>query len=235
MLTAFAARVILFHEKRLKMSLRILLADDHEIVRRGLRAVLEAEPDLEVLDEAATGLDAVEKAARYKPDIVLMDVSMPELNGIEAARRIRRSLPDVEVLFLTMHESEQMIREGMEAGGRGFLLKTDAGHELVPALRSVGHRKPFFSPRIRAMGFMSEGPKLGAARQVKPRAGGLTSREREVVQLLGEGKTTKEVASVLRITLKTAATHRTNILRKLELHSLADLVRYAIRNGIVAA
>ena len=139
----------------LEMPLRILLADDHEIVRRGLRAVLEAQSDWEVTDEAANGFEAVEKAERYKPDVVLMDISMPELNGLEAARRIRRNLPSVEVLFLTMHESEQMIREGMEAGGRGFLLKSDAGHELVPAVKSVSRHQPFFSPKIRAMGFSS--------------------------------------------------------------------------------
>lgn len=218
------------------MSLRILLADDHEIVRRGLRAVLEAEPDLEVTDEAASGLDAVEKAQRNHPDVVLMDISMPELNGLEAARRIRRALPGVEVLFLTMHESEQMVREGMDAGGRGFLLKTDAGHELVPAVRSVSRHKPYFSPRIRAMSFSSGDPANPANALRGPvRLCALTPREREVVQLLGEGKSTKDVASALQITLKTAATHRTNILRKLELHSIADLVRYAIRNGIVPA
>jgi len=218
------------------MSLRILVADDHEIVRRGLRAVLEAEPDLEVTDEAASGLDAVQMAERDKPDVVLMDISMPDLNGLEAARRIRHSLPSVEVLFLTMHESEQMVREGMDAGARGFLLKTDAGHELVPAVRSVSRHKPFFSPKIRALGFsFAEGGSASRPHRSAVRGGTLTSREREVVQLLGEGRSTKDVAIALRITLKTAATHRTNILRKLELHSIADLVRYAIRNGIVQA
>ena len=216
------------------MPLRILLADDHEIVRRGLRAVLEAEPDLQVTDEAASGMDAIQKAARDKPDVVLMDISMPDLNGLEAARRIRHVLPGVEVLFLTMHESEQMVREGMEAGGRGFLLKTDAGRELVPAVRSVSRHESFFSPRIRALGFSSDAPAGVRASNHSPLGiKALTPREREVVQLLGEGKSTKEVASTLRISLKTAATHRTNILRKLELHSIADLVRYAIRNGIV--
>jgi DNA-binding NarL/FixJ family response regulator len=194
-----------------EMPIRILLADDHEIVRRGLRAVLEAEADWQVMDEA-----------------------LPELNGLEAARRIRRSHPGVEVLFLTMHESEQMIREGMDAGARGFLLKSDAGHELVPAVRSVSRHKAFFSPTIRAMRMT---PSQGTGERVAKRGalpGGLTSRERQVVQLLAEGKSTKEVATVLEITFKTAATHRTNILRKLELHSLAELVRYAIRNSIVA-
>lgn len=220
------------------MPVRILLVDDHEIVRRGLRAVLEAEPDLEVSDEASNGLDAVEKAEQLKPDVVLMDISMPQLNGLEAARRIRRTLPGVEVLFLTMHESEQMIREGMEAGGHGFLLKSDAGHELIPAVRSLSRHKPFFSPRLRAMGFPpgeGQGRSVAKATKNKAWAGGLTSRERQVVQLLGEGKSTKEVATALEITLKTAATHRTNVLRKLDLHSIADLVRYAIRNGIVQA
>jgi DNA-binding NarL/FixJ family response regulator len=220
----------------LEMPLRILLADDHEIVRRGLRAVLEGESDWQVIDEAPNGLDAVEKAERHKPDVVLMDISMPELNGLEAARRIRRNLPSVEVLFLTMHESEQMIREGMDAGGRGFLLKSDAGHELVPAVKSVSRHKAFFSPKIRAMGFSSaDGRSLPKACRSGTKTGELTSRERQVVQLLAEGKSTKDVATALEITFKTAATHRTNILRKLELHSLADLVRYAIRNEIVPA
>ncbi|MGO8816503.1 MAG: response regulator [Terriglobia bacterium] len=218
------------------MPLRILLADDHEIVRRGLRAVIEGESDWQVIDEAPNGLDAVEKAERHKPDVVLMDISMPELNGLEAARRIRRNLPSVEVLFLTMHESEQMIREGMDAGGRGFLLKSDAGHELVPAVKSVSRHKAFFSPKIRAMGFSSaDGRSLPKACRSGTKTGELTSRERQVVQLLAEGKSTKDVATALQITFKTAATHRTNILRKLELHSLADLVRYAIRNEIVPA
>jgi len=220
----------------MEMPLRILLADDHEIVRRGLRAVLEAEADWQVIDEAPNGLDAVEKAERHKPDIVLMDISMPELNGLEAARRIRRNLPTVEVLFLTMHESEQMIREGMDAGGRGFLLKSDAGHELVPAVKSVRRHKAFFSPKIRAMGFsFADGRTFPKGCKSGAKTGELTTRERQVVQLLAEGKSTKDVATVLEITFKTAATHRTNILRKLELHSLADLVRYAIRNEIVQA
>jgi DNA-binding NarL/FixJ family response regulator len=217
------------------MPLRILLADDHEIVRRGLRAVLEAESDWQVMDEAANGIEAVEMADRYKPDVILMDISMPELNGLEATRRIRRTHPGVEVLFLTMHESEQMIREGMEAGARGFLLKSDAGHELVPAVRSVSRHKAFFSPTIRAMGLSASDQLSHKAGMRGGISGELTSREREVVQLLAEGKSTKEVATALKITFKTAATHRTNILRKLELHSLADLVRYAIRNGIVPA
>ena len=220
----------------LGMPLRILLADDHEIVRRGLRAVLEAESDWQVTDEAANGIEAVDKAERDKPDVVLMDISMPELNGLEAARRIRRRLPSVEVLFLTMHESEQMIREGMEAGGRGFVLKSDAGHELVPAVKSVSRHKPYFSPKIRALGLSSSADRsLPKTHKRGVQSSELTSREREVVQLLAEGKSTKEVATALDITLKTAATHRTNILRKLELHSIADLVRYAIRNGIVPA
>lgn len=212
----------------IEMSLRILVVDDHEIIRRGIRSVIEAESDWEVTDEAANGLEAVEKAERCRPDVVLMDISMPELNGLEATRRIRRKVPTTEVLFLTMHESEQMIREGMEAGGRGFLLKSDAGRELVPAVKSVSHHKAYFSPTIRSMGFTS-------GEEQRSTRGELTSRERQVVQLLAEGKSTKEIAVVLNITVKTAATHRTNILRKLELHSLADIVRYAIRNGIVPA
>jgi DNA-binding NarL/FixJ family response regulator len=218
------------------MPIRILLVDDHEIVRRGLRAVLAAVPDMEVTDEATNGLEAVEKAGRHKPDVVLMDITMPELNGLEAARRIRGNLPAVEVLFLTMHESEQMIREGINAGGRGFLLKSDAGHELVPAVRAVSRHKSFFSSKIRDMGFSSaDGRILLGACKSRSHSRELTARERQVLQLLGEGKSSKDVATRLEISFKTASTRRTNILRKLELHCIADLVRYAIRNGIVAA
>lgn len=216
------------------MPIRILLVDDHEIVRRGLRAVLEGETDMEVTDEAVNGLDAVEKAECHKPNVVLMDISMPELNGLEAARRIRHKSPSVEVLFLTMHESEQMIREGMDAGGRGFLLKSDAGHELIPVVKLVSRHEPFFSSKIRSMGFPSvAGVSSSKISVSKAQPAGLTARERVVVQLLAEGKSTKQVATLLEITVKTAATHRSNILCKLKLHSIAEIVRHAIRSGIV--
>ncbi|HEV2176360.1 MAG TPA: response regulator transcription factor [Terriglobia bacterium] len=215
------------------MPVRILLADDHEIVRRGLRAILEAQADWQVTDEAANGLEAVEKAERTKPDLVVMDISMPGMNGLEAARRIRLSHPGVEVLFLTMHESEQMIREGIDAGARGYLLKSDAGIDLVTAVKSVSRHRPFFSHQIAGPDSPSREGRNQSKVRGQGRASVLTSREREVVQLLAEGKSTKEVASALQIAVKTAATHRTNILRKLGLHSIADLVRYAIRNRIV--
>lgn len=210
--------------------LRILLADDHEIVRRGLRAILETQPEWQVTDEAVNGRDAVEKTERLKPDLVLMDISMPELNGLEAARRIRRSLPGVEVLFLTMHESAEMMREGLNAGGRGYLLKSDAGRQLITAIERVSRHQPFFSSKLVPPDVHNGGSR---PENEKSTASTLTAREREIVQLLAEGKGTKEVAQALDIAVKTVATHRTNILRKLRIHSIADLVRHAIRNGIV--
>lgn len=212
---------------------RILLADDHEVVRRGLRALLEAQPDFQVCGEAATGREAVEKAGECKPDLVVMDLSMPELNGLEATRKILRSDPQVEILILTMHESEQVVRDVLEAGARGYMLKSDAARDLVTAVKAMRQHKPFFTSRIAELvlqGFLAgrassdtPGPSLPA----------LTPREREIVQLLAEGKSNKEVAVALGISVKTAEAHRANIMRKLNLHSLSDLVHYAIRNKIV--
>jgi DNA-binding NarL/FixJ family response regulator len=210
---------------------RIFIADDHEVVRRGVRALLEAHPGWEVCGEAKDGREAVEKVKEANPDLVLIDVGMPNLNGLDAARQIITALPAVRVLVLTMHESEQVVREVLEVGARGFLLKSDAARDLIAAVEALQRRTTFFTSSVAEIvlnGYLHRGPEL--ERPLKDR---LTPREREVVQLLAEGKTSKEVASVLNLSVKTAETHRTNVMRKLNLHSVADLVRYAVRNRIV--
>jgi len=211
---------------------RILIADDHDIVRQGLRALLEAQGGWEVCAEAATGREAVERARHEKPDVVVLDVSMPELNGLEAARQILQALPRTEILILTMHESEAMARQMLAVGVHGYVLKSDAARELVSAVAALAEHKPYFTTRISQMvleGYL----KSEAGAELPPRSGRLTAREREVVQLLAEGKSNKEVAARLGISVKTAEAHRGNIMRKLNLHSVAELVHYAVRNQIV--
>jgi len=210
---------------------RILVADDHEVVRRGVRALIEAEAGWQVCGEALTGREAVDKAKQLAPDVVILDIGMPELNGLDAARQIRREAPTTEILILTMHESEQLIREVLTAGARGYVLKSDAGRDLVTAVHALVQRKPFFASAAAQVvldAYLKEAQ--GGADQT---TSSLTMRQREIIQLLAEGKTNKEVATILHISVKTAETHRTNIMRKLDLHSLSDLVRYAIRNRIV--
>lgn len=214
--------------------LRILIADDHELARRGVRAVLETHPGWEVCGEATDGRESVELAAATKPDVVLLDVGMPNLNGLEASRQILAILPEVAILILTMHDSDSVVREVLRAGARGFLLKSDAGRDLVAAVEALQRQRTFFTTRVSQMvldGFLNR-PERSASSDNS--AGDvLTSREREVIQLLAEGKTSKEVAVTLNLSVKTAETHRTNLMRKLGLHSIADLTRYAVRNGIV--
>jgi DNA-binding NarL/FixJ family response regulator len=210
--------------------LRILLADDHEIVRHGLRRLLEAQPGWEICAEAASGREAVEKARRAKPDVAVLDYSMPELNGVEAARQILKGLPQTEILLLTMHDSERFLREALGAGVRGYVLKSDAMSELVAAVRALGAHQRFLSPA--ASGLALEGFLRGG--EPEP-PGRLTPREREIVLLLAQGKSNKEVASALDISVKTVEAHRANIMHKLGFSSLSDLVHYAIRNKIVEA
>ena len=212
--------------------MRILIADDHEVVRRGIRVLLEAHPGWEVCAEAMDGREAVDKARQSSPDVVILDLGMPGLNGLEAARQIRKLLPSSEVLILTMHESEQVIQEVLAAGARGYVLKSDAGRDLVTAVEALSHHKTFFTSSVAEMVLRKflDGSPMAQPTEVSS----LTPREREVVQLLAEGKGNKEVASILGISVKTAETHRTNIMRKLECHSLSDLVRYAIRNNIIS-
>jgi len=216
---------------------RILLADDHEVVRAGLRALLEEQSGWEVVAEAVDGRDAVDKASRLKPDAVIIDIAMPSLNGLEAVRQIVKAVPHTKVLVLTMYDSDPLIQQVLRAGARGYLLKSDAGRDLVSAIDALRRNKTFFTPKVSQMvlnGYLGKSPK---EREVEgePESLRLTSRQREIVQLLAEGKSSKEVAAVLGLSVKTAETHRANIMRKLDCHSVTELVRYAIRNHIIAA
>jgi len=210
--------------------LRILIADDHEIARRGIRVLLENQAGWEVCAEARDGREAVECAGRLKPDVLLLDVGMPNLNGLDAARQILAMTPEARILILTVHDSEQVVREVLAAGARGFLLKSDAGRDLVAAVEALQNRRSYFTPKVAQM--MLDGYLRPHERDTSEKCL-LTPREREVIQLVAEGKTTKEVATALRLSVKTAETHRTNLMRKLDLHSVADLTLYAVRNGIV--
>jgi DNA-binding NarL/FixJ family response regulator len=215
--------------------IRILLVDDHELVRRGLRMLLESQPGWEVCGEASDGRTAVEMSRRLLPDIVVMDLSMPELNGFEATRQILAKQPKVEVLALSMHESQQMVNEVLDAGAHGYVLKSDAGSDLVAAVEALCKHNYFFSGRLG--NFAKSLEKLAGSRggrRPKP-PGALTAREREILQLLAEGCTNKLVASRLGISVKTVETHRARIMRKLKMCSVADVVRYAIRNGLILA
>ena len=215
--------------------LRILIADDHDLMRRGVRTTLQSRVGWEICGEAKTGREAVAKTEELKPDILVLDISMPDLNGVEAARKIRKASPNTEILILSMHYSDQLIREIVDAGVRGYIVKSDSDRDLIIAVETLAKHKPFFTTHATEVilgsfdvsGRANEVPELVSER--------LTSREREVIQLLAEGKSSKEVASSLGISVKTAETHRANIMRKLELHSVSELVRYAVRNQIIEA
>jgi DNA-binding NarL/FixJ family response regulator len=210
-------------------ALRILIADDHAVVRAGLRTLLESRPGWEVCAEAIDGRDAVDKAAKLKPDVAILDIGMPLLNGVDATRRIHSTSPDTEILILTMHESDDLVQQVIQAGARGYILKDDADRVLLAAVDSVRHHKPYFSTRLSGQ-LDSTDPSSDPTRSSRPR---LTPREREILQLLAEGKSNKEVASLLGISVNTAEAHRANIMLKLNLHTLAELVHYAIRNNII--
>jgi len=216
--------------------LRILIADDHELARRGIRALLESHAGWQVCGEARDGRETVELAASTRPHVVLLDIGMPNLNGLEATRQILAASPSVAILILTMHDSDNVVREVLRAGARGYLLKSDAGRDLVTAVEALQLQRTFFTTRVSQMvleGFLDRHKKDTAAEEEDNFNNVLTSREREVIQLLAEGRTSKEVAVTLNLSVKTAETHRTNLMRKLGLHSVADLTRYAVRNGIV--
>jgi DNA-binding NarL/FixJ family response regulator len=209
--------------------IQILVADDHEVVRQGVRSLLEAHPDWSVCCEAVTGREAVAKAIEGRPDVVILDVTMPEMNGLEAARQIRRAVPTTKILVLTVHEIDQLIQEFIDEGVHGYLLKADTGRMLVDAVKAVLRGEKFFTPRL------GEAADSTLARDSIPRIETLTRREREVLQLLAEGKSNKEIGVALRISVKTAETHRARLMAKLGVHSMAELVRYAIRNQIIDA
>jgi len=215
------------------MPFRILVADDHEIVRQGLCTLLRQQPDWEVCGEAGDGRDAVAKVLSLRPDAVILDVAMPNLNGLEATRQILKANPKIKILILTLHDSDQLVQEVLNAGARGFMLKTDAARDLVAAMEALRRDKVFFTPRVAAMVLDGYLRRESGSEPELPARSRLTPREREIVQLLAEGKSSKEVAVALGLSVKTAETHRSNIMRKLELHSISDLVLYAIRNNIV--
>jgi DNA-binding NarL/FixJ family response regulator len=210
---------------------RILIADDHEVVRRGLTSLLSSRRGWVVCAEATTGREAVALAAQHRPDIVIMDIRMPELNGLEATRKIRKMLPQTQVLVLSLHYSDQLVREIVDAGARAYVLKSDASAELLTAVEALANSRAFFTSG--AAKALIDGFSKPASRQTPPLHTSLTAREREVVQLLAEGKSSKEVAVALGISVKTADTHRSNIMRKLEIHSVSELVRYAVKNNMI--
>jgi two-component system, NarL family, response regulator NreC len=212
---------------------RILLADDHTVMRAGLRALLERQPNLEVVGEAGDGRQTVELASLHVPDVAVMDIAMPNLNGVEATRRLVSKQPTISVVILSMYSDESYVMRALEAGARAYLLKDSAVTDLIRAIEAVSQGKSFFSPkisRILAEEYVRALKQKGVADSYEL----LTPREREILQLLAEGKTNKEVATSLNISVYTAETHRGNILQKLNLHSTAELVLYAVRKGIVS-
>lgn len=206
---------------------RILVADDHELVRQGMRTILQGEPDWVVCGEASTGREAVAQAVELKPDLIVLDLALPEMNGVEVTRHLRKLSP-VAILIVTMHDSDRLVQDAIEAGANGYVLKADAGRTLKDAVRMILSRREFISEKLR--GAAANTNTDGRRRRKADR---LTSREREVLQLLAEGQANKEIAAALGITTKTAETHRARIMAKLGLHSISELVRYAIRNQII--
>jgi DNA-binding NarL/FixJ family response regulator len=213
--------------------LRILLADDHEVVRQGVRMLIAAEPAWEICGEASDGRSAVALAAKLTPDVVVLDLGMPNLNGLEATRQIKRLLPRTEVLILTGDESERLIYEAFSAGARSYILKTDIGGQLISAILALSEHKSYFTSHIAEIVFARYLD--GASGAGRDKTEGLTPREREIVQLLAEGRSNKAAGELLGISIKTVETHRSAAMHKLRLNSFADLVRYAIRNKIIAA
>jgi DNA-binding NarL/FixJ family response regulator len=211
--------------------LRILVVDDHAVVRRGVRSLLESHEGWKVCGEATTGRDAVDQSRRLRPDVVVMDLSLPELNGLDATRQILKDVPDTEVLVLTMHHSEELARDVLQAGARGYVLKADADDNLIAAVDSLRQHKPFLTATVTEFVLDDYVRRGDALDDLAPVA--LTAREREVIQLVAEGQSNKEAASTLGISVKTIEAHRANVMRKLHLRSVSDLVRYAIRNKIV--
>ena len=211
----------------------VLVADDHDIVRRGLRDLLERQPGWKVVGEATNGKEAVEKTKQLKPDVSILDISMPSLNGLEAARQITASGSSTKVLILTMHHSDPLIQQMLKAGVRGYVLKTDAAAELVQAVEALQRNRTFFTSKV-AQVFL-DGNVKPAKSNPDDRGLRLTPRQREIVQLLAEGKNSREIAALLGTTFKTIETHRANIMRRLECHSVTELVRYAIRNELIQA
>jgi DNA-binding NarL/FixJ family response regulator len=213
--------------------IRIILADDHTVMRSGLRLLLERQPNLQVVGEAADGRAAVELAASEKPDVVVMDIAMPHLNGVEAARQIAIRSPHTAIAILSMHSDESYVIRSLKAGARAYLLKDSAEADLIAAIHAITEGKSYFSPAVRDLlkeDYMRQLDEAGAEDSYEL----LTTREREVLQLVAEGKSNKEVANLLNLSLYTVETHRTHILQKLNLHSVPELILYAVRKGIIS-
>jgi len=215
------------------MPIRILLADDHTVMRNGLRLLLERQPDLQVVGEAADGREAVDLAEAAKPDVVVMDIAMPHLNGVEAARQITTRCPHTAIAILSMHSDESYVIRSLKAGARAYLLKDSAEADLIAAIQAIMKGQSFFSPAVRKIlkeDYMRQLDEMGAEDTYEL----LTTREREVLQLVAEGKSNKDVANLLNLSLYTVETHRTHILQKLNLHSVPELILYAVRKGIIS-
>jgi two-component system, NarL family, response regulator NreC len=212
--------------------LRVLLADDHGIVRRGLRSLIETDPSLTVVAEAADGLEAVRLSEEHRPDIVILDVAMPKLNGIEVAARVQALAHPPSVIILSMHADESYIIRALAAGARAYLLKDATDEDLLPAVKAVAAGKPFFSPAVTAV-LVEDYVRQLQARGLTDSYHLLTAREKEVLQLLAEGRSNKEVATLLDLGLSTVETHRANLMQKLNLHNTAEIVLYAVRKGII--
>jgi two-component system response regulator NreC len=214
-------------------TVRILIADDHDVMRQGTRSLVERQQGWEVCGTASNGREAVSKATELQPDIVIMDMTMPELNGLDAAIQIKRRLPNTEILMFTGQESENLIRDAFESGVKSVILKSEAHHFLVEAIESLARHKPFFTDKVSEILFSNMLERAQGDRDASEPGERLSVREREIVQLIAEGKSNKEVAEALGISVRTAETHRASILRKLKVDSVAGLVRYAIRNKII--
>lgn len=215
------------------METKVLLADDHAILREGLRMVLDAQPQIKVVGEADDGRQAVEMAERLHPDVIVMDIAMPNLNGLEATRQIKRRWPEIRVVILTMHENHQYLMQIVKAGATGAVLKRSAGTELLTAIRAAAHGQSYFSPSIASMMLEDYRVRLNDDRVDSPEI--LTEREREVLQLVAEGKTNQQIAKSLFLSIKTVQTHRAHIMAKLGAHDRTDLVKFAIRTGMVTS
>jgi DNA-binding NarL/FixJ family response regulator len=213
--------------------LRLLIGDDHTLMRQGLRKILEERSDWEVVAEAGDGRTAVRQALALQPDVAILDVGMPQLNGIDATAQIVRKLPSVHVLILSMHEDEAYITRAVRAGARGYVLKDSAGADLIDAVAAVAAGKSYFSPPV-ARVVLDEYVRRLADRGIEDRYDSLSEREREIFQLVAEGRSTKEVAELLSVSPATVETHRAHILQKLDIHSTAELVLYAVRRGVIA-
>jgi DNA-binding NarL/FixJ family response regulator len=214
------------------MALRIFVVDDHEVVRRGICSLLMSHSGWEICGEAADGREAVEKVAHLQPDIVILDIGMPALNGLEAARQILHNDPHQKIAILSITDSEQVIQEALRAGAKAYILKSDAAKDLIAAVEALQRDKTYFNSRIEGIvlqGFLNSGSRAPKGAILSE----LTSRERDILSLLAGGKSTKEVGIALGISVKTAETHRANLMRKLGLHSVSELVLYAIRNNFV--